>query len=388
MHVIENLSPFLNHGEHLNTKTYFQKKNKKKAFSTIDRVQISSIYHWIGENSHSKLLKGKIDTLNETLDLSVDDLIEFVRKTHHLNFLGAHKTAKKRYDFLIKENLIEKVEKKYPQVNNSLGNHYLQTFDFNSARIYFKKAAELIQIGTSAHFFAVISEADSLAGLEDYTNAISLIKKVEAYAKTSPMLDSIYHQVKGDYHLRNSEISKAEEELKHSKRIFVDNKINNKDFAYCLISLGMLELVKGSKDSAKEYIKKAYGLLSGANSSILPLYELAFINNHYNLKIEELKGLENLNLSYYSFPYRKVLKMSLGQQNQSKTSSKTPQEKIILLLTAAGKNGLFEGYLLEQIYEDTIYSELELDKLKKLIKRIRSKGVNIYSKDRFYYLNQ
>lgn len=383
---LERFSNFLKNQNLLKSKQEIEKKNRQSAFSAKDRVLASTIYHWLGDKKARKLLKSNIDNLEEILNYNEEKLIEFARKTHHLNFLGAYKAAELRYQFLITNNLVQKIETSYPQIYSSIGSHYMQTFNYAKALGYYKQAQNKMQPDTAAYLFSIISQVDCLVGLKSYAEALELLLTTENMSKKSSLYFAMYLQVLGDLQVRMGSSEIGIKTLRESQNLFLQEKLNNKDYAYCLLSLSIAQLQLGEKESAKKDLKKAYEILSGPDHSPLSMINLSLVNKHFDLGIIELNDYYKLRADDFKFTYQDLVPLECANLATSSAPS-IPQEKALYYLNFAGRNGLFEGFLLEKIYENSIFSELEKDKLKKLIKRVRDRGHQIKKLGGFYTLS-
>lgn len=425
MILIDGYFDFLNE----NNINIFQKKlkaaNKMKAFNEHDRVKTSAIYHWFGKpKSALKILKPHCSTETDLKDMTKNQIIEYIRETHQLNFLGAYKIAKRRYNVLESENYLKKIQKLYPQAYNSLGNHFLQTFQFKKGYQCFSKYQSLLKTNTSAWFFNIISQADCLAGLKQYDKAIELVSQLDHFSKDNHILSSILYQVKGDFLLRSKKFNQALENLLISEKIFEANNIRNKDLAYCQISLAVYYSLNNRPSKSKEYLEKAKELLVGPNNSIYSIMQLAYLYKKmgiYDLSLDlihklysmefistysdllDIKPPEKNNIYFInngevlegrsSMPTIKNSNFVLDLITQKLNKNHEESEKLtehqcnfLQLLIATNENGCFEGIILERLYPNSIYNGAEKDKLKKLAKRLKDKGFKIVVKDRFYFL--
>tara|TARA_Y100001936_G_C16062287_1_gene664851 strand:+ start:301 stop:645 length:345 start_codon:yes stop_codon:yes gene_type:complete len=112
---------------------------------------------------------------------------------------------------------------------------------------------------------------------------------------------------------------------------------------------------------------------------------LAILNT---LEIPQLKSLLEYNLINSCSPYSRLIKHKITSLPITLPKIETKHETILRIHRACGSNGVFKVIFLEKLYEGAVYSELEIDKLKKLIKRLKTKGHDIYSKDKFYFLKE
>lgn len=418
---------FLNFIENLVVSTFVDKTkkvNRKRAFTNLERVKFSTIQHWLGDTLSSlKLLNPDLENLEEISTFSIEKKIEFIRQTHMLNFLGAYSIAKRRYDFLEYKISTDEVLRIYPQYYNSLGNHYLQTFKYELALSYFKKAQENITRNTSSWFFNIISQADCLAGMNKVEAAIKKMNFLTEFSKTNKMYLAIYEQVLGEYKIKCGERTQAFEHLITSKKLFVDLKLNNKDYAYCLIYLGVYYGLQKNNNLALNHLLEAKKILSFSGQSMLPLLELSYLfkafnlndssmdlifqlypisyvksNNWLGLNIPLNKGctflFENETLVPIHYKEDKSVKRTnvidlISKEikiHGKKTSLSPLQVKLLYLLVSSSKVGCFDAVLLDSLYPDSIYSEKELDKLKKVIQRLCKKGLDIKQKEKSYKL--
>ncbi len=403
-----------------------KKINKKRALTNIERLKLSIIQHWIGNTlSSMKLLKADIEELEDLQALSVEKKLEFIRETHMLNFLGAYSIASKRFRYLEKEIFSGEMVNIYPQFYNSLGNHYLQTFRFDQALQYFKNAQEILDEHTSAWFFNIISQADCLVGMKKYESAIDKMKDLSDFSQTSKMYEAIYEQVLGEYKVKKGEHTEAFVHLLTSEKIFKQLKLKNKDYAYCMLYLGVLYGVENKKDLALKYLLNAKKILSSSGQSILPLLELSYVyeafgfsdmkmnllfhlypisytngNNWLNLKVASDKK------TYFLFKKNQLIPLDNRYEEDIKDNNiinlmtmevdvagekfqlSSLQMRLVYFLVITSPFGCFEALLLDYLYPESIYNEKERDKVKKMIQRLCKKGLHIKQSEKTYrFLN-
>lgn len=403
----------------------WQKKNKSSA---IEKITISEIYTWLGDDVSSWKVLGSPLSIREMEVASEDQMILQLRQAYLLGMFGAKFISYRLYHFATEKFSPQKLQQLYPQYYQNRGYLCISQYYPNEAVSYFAEARKLYPQDDYRFFFITLGLVDAHAMLGEFQTSLEYVENlISLNCFNQGDLFAILQQVKGEILNYLGKSKESFEIMTQSKKQF-SKENQSKDYAYLLKHLGLHQCWNGKIDIGIKYLQLAKELLLHETGTPTSLLEVLFwIELHYpeSLTLKEKVMLRCYpSFSIYSqrlgrkynqdscriCPWVPTVKSNvdywLVEKNQilelndySTTSKKEPlidfvsnsycseKEKIIftplegrvlLALFGASERGVHLYHLTDKIYQHEFTTwEAGIDRVKKLLKSLSQKIENI-----------
>lgn len=386
----------------------YLKKNRKY---TEERIRIANWYWRLGVRSLAlSVLEGE---LNSQIDLDTPAGEEQLWLCRILNSLGSS-----RYTLRIISRI--DINKIPPKHLFTVGSIYLSNYLYSEPLPLFERAIETHpSVGSDTYNFVCISKADALAGLEKFSAAISIVEKINNQS-SSPLLKFISASAWAEYLIKAGEYKEALKLLEpYQIKIKEEDKSTDAGFFYKW--LGAALMLDRQFDKGFSSLKKAWEILYKPRNKpegwmevlywigygkylqkdgIIPrewlqLISYPHLNFFYAKNIYE--NLNSLAISVHNEKWEnksyKELIVSkdthiideisdLEHINNKKILNLSLIQKMVALLSRAGKYQISRNRLIETLWPNELFSASALDlRLKNLIFEGRALGYKIECDD-------
>jgi|GEM_PF-6729501 len=421
-----------------------EKLSKRGKPDPFERIRLSEYWTWLGNDRKALIALGPLTGPADWPSLNPDALVVHLRQAYIFGMSGARYIGLDHFA-AIKEILEHKhhidLTNIYPQIHQNLGYLNLIAGNFQEAKQFFNEAVKLYQKEDYQYFFIKLGIVDCELAAGDFISAHEILSNILPNQQKT-LLSGIWHQVKGEALQLQGNLNEALEHLKTSIDILKESP--NKDFAYALKHYGITLFKLNRKDEALKNLTKAQNILTKPYTTPMAIQEVNFWINTIDptlLRKEEvislssypnfslvsfLMGKSHEKFNNHQFPFWMKEQMTEGSSDGillSKGSIATTTyskaidswaNQIVLDLQAgilftkvglptllernttlalralcsSGTIGVPEYLLFDFIYRSK-FSDYEYakDRLKKVIKKIKSLGFNITRENNTYFFH-
>ncbi|PIP94408.1 MAG: hypothetical protein COV37_05390 [Bdellovibrio sp. CG11_big_fil_rev_8_21_14_0_20_39_38] len=327
-HELDKIKKSIAEGKSEQAKTAIQKWIKKNSATPSERVTLSELYSWLGEDSSAWKILGPIPSLNELQGKSHLNLGLHFRQCYILGMLGAKYISNRLYDFLESQVSETQLKKIYPQFFQNRGYLFISQYLPEKALHHFLKASELYPIDDHRQFFIQLGIADSYAMLGAFEKSKAIIEKLKLIPSfLKGELLAILYQAEGEYlnYLGLSEQSFKALSLSHKCFTGLHLK-ENKDYAYLLKHMGLNLCWAGKAEEGIEYLLRAKKILLKSDGTPTSLLEIIYWIEIYAPEVLSIE--ERVLVRFY--PQYSVYAERLGrvyEQRSPKICPWVPQDK-------------------------------------------------------------
>lgn len=435
-HELQKIKKLIAEGKSSQAKFAIKKWIKKNSATPSERVTLSELYNWLGEDLAAWKILGPIPSLNDLQNKPHLNLGLHLRQCYTLGMLGAKYISLRIYDFLASKVNEEQLKKIYPQYFQNRGYLYISQYLPREALLHFNKAAELYPHNDHRQFFIQLGIADSYAMLGAYSESIDIVKKLklEPHFLEGELL-AILYQAEGEYLNYNGDSEASLKSLINSQKCFAALQLQqNKDYAYLLKHLGLNHCWSGNADLGIPYLLQARKLLLKSDGTPTSLLEIIYWIEIYapeELTIEDrvlVRFYPNYSVyaerlgrvfeqpspkicpwvpeykkedgSHWFIQHQMINAMTYSEARQQmsplcldfearvfwknkKCDFLSPLEsQLLLTLFGAGQRGVHLYLLADYIYRHEFTSwEHGLDRMKKNLKSLKQRGFNVQLKN-------
>jgi len=416
-----------------------------RSYCVKDKLRLSEWYLWANEPDKALKILGDLASENELLNINQEEIPLQIRHAYLLNFLGAKYVAMKHFeviDKIVNERKIP-ISTIYPKYFETKGKVFLSAYMYREGADFFEKAIEINSFSNRLNMAVVkVSLADCYNGLGEYEKSRTLVDELlNELSSEEISLKSMCHEVLGESYLFEGNLSRARLEFNSAWK-YLKDKNESKDMAYLCQMSGACYVLAGEDEKAQEELLKGIEILNKKNSQ-----PIAKMSLYYWL---EKSGYKNLDFqdkvmvrAHHSFsPYRYLLGKSLNPNNknplpkwiekqyvqnsadcwllngseilpaiyddlrieenknfwdlcsglinidESFTFLTEIESSTLNIIIGSGSAGVSEWALIDYVYrQEFIHPSVGVDRIKKVIKQLKSKGFDIETKDRHFRID-
>ncbi|GAB4016902.1 MAG: hypothetical protein Fur0010_17100 [Bdellovibrio sp.] len=306
MKSLEEIKLFISEGEFVRVRQEIKKWLKKNKTTYRDRITLSEMYTWLGDDQSSWKITGPLLTLKEMETANDDQMALQLRQAYLLGMLGAKYVSDRLYAFASKRLGPKNLEKYYPQYYQNRGHLAISQYLPENALEYFQKALEFYPQNDYRYFFISLGICDAYAMLGRFAEAKLIL---ERFRLDSKELLAIHNQVYGEILNYMGESKESLSKLNKAKNSFSpDNQ--SKDYAYLLKHMGLNLCWSGEIDQGISFLLTAKKLLLHETGTPTSLMEVLFWIELYQKEALTLRE----RILTRCFPHYSIYADRLGRQ--------------------------------------------------------------------------
>jgi len=441
--LFEAILESLKQGKTTEAEELIKKFAKLRSLYPKDKIKLSEWYLWLGDPLKALKVCGDPLSLNALEVLSVDELCLQIRLGYMLSRVGAKYVGLRHFDnidkIIIKKNISYQMI--YPDIDHRRGYLHLNAYQYDKAKKNFQKALTHMRPNELDYKWSLIGMGDAYCGLGEYEKAVDVANKaIEiCHPESDAMLGFCYY-IRGEFYFYWGKKEKAREDFDKSWEYYKGKKAT-KDMSYLARISGALHLLDGNIEQAKKELTMSWEILNAVQSQpITKMANLYWLHKlpGYNLTLGEEVALRAHHcFSPYSFLVGKTrnpenpdpLNMWVSKQytpsdndswiivdNKIKainyaymiSSFEGPlmdlysgvirnksgefeflteiEGRCLSAIIGAGDLGIYNWALMDFIYRQNFFTPKNgMDRLKKVIKKLKDKGIKISINQGHYY---
>lgn len=317
---IQHADDLIKLGKHTLAKQALRELLTRKNLTSKHKLNISGHFLRLYDIPNAIKILGKILDLGQLKHASIDNLILQLQIALIYDISGGRYVSSQMIRNIETEAERRKIDLSlhWPEYTFNLGNYYWGQNFYEKSLNYFQKAAHNTNISEYQQKVAKLGICDNLEALGNSKEAIQKITDLikNDILDNEVLLKAVLIQARGEYYLRDNQLSKAKQDFDHARNIFPRNTTENVDHYY--MWNGIYFHMSNGPEKAKECFSQALNIIqekNGWNKRLIELFYWIEKNNSKEVSLtQKIASRCHPTFSPYSFLLGK--KALIGQQQE------------------------------------------------------------------------